>query len=251
VLLAVLGGVHGISAIVLAAALITGHELAAMSGARGRDKAWFYLPVFLFVATSVAWAISDSDASVFGLTLSSGVSVAIVASTLFPTRGNRRLWTVVAIASIYFGVTLGHAAPLSAIEDGRRWVLLAILSTFSVDTGAFFVGSWLGKHKLAPKISPKKSWEGVFGGAAAAIGATIALDAMLGLPLAAWQAALLGLAVTVSGVCGDLYESWLKRRAGVKDSGALIPGHGGILDRIDSLAPNIAVVYWAAQWSGA
>jgi phosphatidate cytidylyltransferase len=251
VLLAVLGGVHGVSAIVLAAALIAGYELAAMSGVRGPGRLRHFLPVSVLAAAGVTAAIGGAGATAIGFWVAAVIAGGCLAEVTSRPGNNRRLRITVVLASIYFGAMLAHAAPLSAIEDGRRWVLLAILSTFAVDTGAFFVGSWLGKHRLAPKISPKKSWEGVFGGTAAAIGAAIALDAILGLPLTAWQAALLGLAVTVSGVCGDLYESWLKRRAGVKDSGALIPGHGGILDRIDSLAPNIAVVYWAAQWSGA
>lgn len=154
---------------------------------------------------------------------------------------------LVGIAALYFGIALAHAAPLAAESDGRRWVLLAILGTFAVDTGAYFVGRAFGRHKLAPKISPKKTWEGVFGGIAAAIGAVIALGAILDLPIAVWQAALLGLALTVAAVLGDLFESWLKRKANVKDSGRIIPGHGGILDRIDSLAPNLVVVYWAVQ----
>ena len=133
------------------------------------------------------------------------------------------------------------------LEDGRDWMLLGILVTFAVDTGSYFTGRAIGRTPLAPRISPKKTREGVVGGAVSAVVAAIALAAIFDLPIAIWQSALLGLAMTATGVAGDLFESWIKRRAGVKDSGRLIPGHGGILDRIASLAPNIAVVYWGAQ----
>ena len=200
-------------------------------------------------AAGVAGAIGGS-----GVTLAAfwaGVAAGVIGLAVVFVRHRTGLKASVAlsVAALYFGAALAHAAPLSAIAAGRDWVLLAVLTTFAVDSGAYFAGSVFGLHRLAPSISPRKSWEGVAGGLVAGVGAVIGLNAMLGLDLALWAAAVLGLGLTVSGVTGDLYESWLKRRAGVKDSGALVPGHGGILDRIDSLAPNIAVVYWAAQWS--
>lgn len=250
VLLALLGGVHGVSAIVLAASLIAGFELAGMARVRGLERASYVLPTAALAAAGVTGAIGGSGATTGAVFTAVAVGTGTI--VLFAVRPSvdRRLTLTLGIAAVYFGATLAHAAPLSAELDGRRWLLLAILGTFAVDTGAYFTGRTVGRHLLAPKISPKKTWEGVIGGAVAAVGAVIALGALLDLPIAVWQAGLIGLALTIFGVIGDLFESWLKRRANVKDSGRLIPGHGGILDRVDSLAPNMAIVYWAAQLIG-
>ena len=126
--------------------------------------------------------------------------------------------------------------------NGHRWLLLALFVIWAADTGAYFVGSRFGKRKLAPRISPGKSWEGLFGGLAAS--ELVALACMPGLHVAWPQAPafLLLVVVTVAvSVLGDLFESLLKRHAGVKDSIDLIPGHGGILDRIDSLLAALPV----------
>jgi phosphatidate cytidylyltransferase len=145
-------------------------------------------------------------------------------------------------------VYLHHQGPAKAAWDlfpltlGARWTLFAVVIIWAADTGAYFVGSRYGKRKLAPRISPGKSWEGLFGGLAAS--ALLAVACMPGLHVA-WPklpAFLLLVVATVAiSVVGDLFESLLKRHAGVKDSSDLIPGHGGILDRIDSLLAALPV----------
>lgn len=156
------------------------------------------------------------------------------------------LWTLAGI--LYVGWLLSYLILLRNLEQGREWVLLALFSTFAVDTCAFFVGRAWGKHKLAPLISPGKSWEGAVGGVAGGLGASLALAFILRLPLAWWQALLLGLLVSIFAQLGDLSESLLKRSAGVKDAGRLIPGHGGLLDRLDSIVFTIVVVYYYVVW---
>ncbi len=249
--LAVLAGVYGVSALVLVVAVVAGHELALMAQANHTGQRVRYIvPVVFIVMAGIVRAIDSGQffVAVGALGVAMGVTGIFNAASI--RTDYRRIALPVAIAAVYFGITLAHAAPLIDLESGRRWLLLAILGTFAVDTGAYFTGRAIGRHKLAPSISPKKTWEGVAGGVVASIGAVIALAAIMDLPLSVLQAGCIGVAITVSGVTGDLFESWLKRRAGVKDSGRLIPGHGGILDRIDSLAPNIAVVYWAIQIVG-
>ena len=123
-------------------------------------------------------------------------------------------------------------------------VFLALFTTFSSDTTAFFVGRALGKHHLAPRISPGKTWEGAIAGVFGSIIVSLILVNLFGLPLSYGWTILLGLLVSIFGQLGDLVESLLKRNMGVKDSGRLISGHGGFLDRIDSVVFAGIVVYY-------
>ena len=136
-------------------------------------------------------------------------------------------------------------------EFGPRWTLFAVLLVWAADSGAYFAGSRWGKRKLAPAISPGKSWEGVWGGLA-----TSALLAALALPLLglSWGSlpalVLLTVATAAISVVGDLFESLMKRHSGVKDSGALFPGHGGLMDRLDSLVAALPVFVVGKAWLG-
>jgi len=129
-----------------------------------------------------------------------------------------------------------------AQPNGHRWLLLALMVIWAADSGAYFAGRHFGKHKLSPRISPNKTVEGFIGGMVASI-----LIALIGAPIAGASiaqlpAVALVVVVTVGfSVVGDLYESHLKRHVGAKDSGDLIPGHGGILDRIDSVLAALPV----------
>ena len=151
-------------------------------------------------------------------------------------------WTMAGI--LYIGWLLSYFVALRGLDDGRDWVFLALFTTFGSDTTAFFVGRALGKHHLAPHISPGKTWEGATAGVLGSIIVSLVLVNLLNLPLGYGGAILLGLLVSVFGQLGDLVESLLKRNMGVKDSGRLIPGHGGFLDRIDSVVFTGIVVYY-------
>ncbi|MBI2324764.1 MAG: phosphatidate cytidylyltransferase [Chloroflexi bacterium] len=131
------------------------------------------------------------------------------------------------------------------------WLFLAILPTWAADVAAYAVGSVFGRRKLAPRISPGKTWEGTIGGFFAAAIAAFGVGAFFGLPRA--SVALVVVAIGPVALAGDLFESYLKRRVGAKDSGALLPGHGGVLDRIDGLiavAPLVAVALYLASSLG-
>jgi phosphatidate cytidylyltransferase len=155
-------------------------------------------------------------------------------------------WTFAGI--LYAGWMFGYLVSLRGIEDGRNWVFLALFCTFGSDTAAFFIGKAFGKHKLAPSISPGKTWEGAVGGLIGAV--IVSLFFLLPTPLSLatklewWQALILGILVSAFGQLGDLVESLLKRNAGAKDSGNLLPGHGGVLDRMDSIIFTVVVVYY-------
>jgi len=130
--------------------------------------------------------------------------------------------------------------------DGRLYVLYFILVTKSSDTGAYLVGSWIGRHKLVPRLSPAKSWEGLAGALvlatiASVVFAQVAGPRLFGMTLG--HALVLGLVLGLAAVAGDLIESLFKRQAGVKDSGRLFPGIGGLLDLLDSLMFNAPLMY--------
>lgn len=152
--------------------------------------------------------------------------------------------TVNILGIIYLPFLLGHFIWLRYLPQGEVWVLWLLMVIFAGDTGAFYVGRALGKRKLYPQVSPGKTWEGVIGGVILALAVGTLAGKWL-FPLTSLRAlGLLALVLAVVGILGDLFESMLKRRAQVKDAGQLLPGHGGMLDRLDSLlfaAP--AVVY--------
>jgi len=149
---------------------------------------------------------------------------------------------------LYIGFLLAHSLVLREAggtgDLGRNWLLLALTVTFANDTGAFLIGRSLGVHSMAPTISPNKTWEGSLGGLAFAIAASLMLGQILDLDIPRWQQAVVGVAVGVLGQCGDLAESKLKRIAEVKDAGSIIPGHGGVLDRLDSVVVSVPTVYY-------
>jgi phosphatidate cytidylyltransferase len=154
-------------------------------------------------------------------------------------------WTVAGI--IYVGWLMSHLVALRMQDDGRNWVFLGLFVTIASDTSAFFIGKAVGRHHLAPGISPGKTWEGAIAGAVGAIIISLffILPTPFLLPLSYGQAILLGLAVSVSGQLGDLIESLFKRNMGVKESSRLLPGHGGALDRMDSVVfAGVAVYYY-------
>jgi len=150
------------------------------------------------------------------------------------------------LVSIRYGLELPYITP----EEGRNWIFFTLLVTFASDTSAFFVGRTWGRHQFAPQISPKKTWEGCAGGVigAAAAGVVFLLVPPLSLPISWGWAALLGALISLFGQWGDLAESLLKRNMGVKDSGNALPGHGGFLDRIDSILFAVAVVYFYVKY---
>ena len=158
-------------------------------------------------------------------------------------------WTIAGI--LYVGWLLSHLVALRGLDAGRNWVFFALFVTWASDTTAFFIGRRFGRHKFAPNISPGKTWEGAMGGILGAIIVSILFFTAtpFHLPLTYWQAIPLSILVSIFGQVGDLVESLLKRNMGVKDSGKLMPGHGGVLDRMDSIIFAGIVVYYYVIWA--
>jgi phosphatidate cytidylyltransferase len=147
---------------------------------------------------------------------------------------------------VYVGLMLAYTLLLRFVPDGLIYVFFAMLVTWANDSFAYFVGIRYGKHKLAPQISPKKSVEGALGGLAGGLLFAIAITLITAKPF--WPMLALGILTVAAGQFGDLVESIIKRNAGVKDSGSFLPGHGGALDRCDSILLAAPTVYFVAVY---
>ncbi|MDJ1372740.1 phosphatidate cytidylyltransferase [Gulosibacter molinativorax] len=157
--------------------------------------------------------------------------------------------TAIIFAQLYATFLGSFSALLVAQPNGEYWALAFIIVVVCVDTGAYATGLKFGKHKLAPRISPGKTWEGSIGGTVFAVIAGILLCIyLLGLPW--WFGIVMGVAITITATVGDLTESMIKRALGIKDMSNWLPGHGGFWDRLDSMLPSgamaFALYFWAA-----
>jgi phosphatidate cytidylyltransferase len=157
-------------------------------------------------------------------------------------------WFLNVMPPVYVGLLLGHLHLLRTIHRGQWWVFVVLLMTWAYDTGAYLAGSYFGRHPFMKYVSARKTLEGVVGGLVASTLAGFAAIPALGLE--PWQAPILGFLMGIATQLGDLIESMLKRQAGAKDSGTLLPGHGGLLDRIDGLLLSGALGYYAAVAMG-
>jgi phosphatidate cytidylyltransferase len=145
---------------------------------------------------------------------------------------------------LYLPFLLGHLIWLRFLTQGEWWVLWFLLVIFAGDTGAYYTGRALGKTKLYPAVSPGKTWAGVWGGLAASLGVGVLVGKWLELGIGIPALAGLALVLAVVGLLGDLFESMLKRQVQVKDASQLLPGHGGMLDRLDSILFSAPVVVY-------
>jgi phosphatidate cytidylyltransferase len=218
------------------------HEYLTITlpGVSGRLRA-------LLMALGVGLSAGLYFAPQLGLVWAAAAFIATAAAVLFdPGEINAaaaRLGFAV-FGVFYLGVL---TAPLAILQrdapSGRTWVLLAIALTFGNDTGAYFAGRALGRHKLYPAVSPKKTVEGAVGGLVAGLVVMFVARATVVPWLTVRDCLLVAIPAAVVGPIGDLVESLVKRASGVKDSGRLIPGHGGVLDRIDALLFVAAWIY--------
>ncbi len=149
---------------------------------------------------------------------------------------------------LYVPLLLNHLVLLREMPHGIQWVFLLLVIVMSGDTGAFYVGSAIGKRKLHPLVSPNKSVEGSLGGMAGSVVGTFLARATFFPDLTAVDCMVLALFVGLMGQLGDLFESLLKRSFGVKDSGTIFPGHGGMLDRLDSILFAAPALYFYAEY---
>ncbi len=212
--------------LVVAAALLMAGEWARLTGEES------YRPVLAMAAAAVplalAWPVWEFGDRAMWITLTAAASA------------------VAGLGGAWLGGGVLYAvAPALALllvrdqSDGTELTLWTLMVVWTTDIGAYFAGRAIGGAKLAPRISPNKTWAGLFGGMTAALAIGFALAWLLRLPI---QLGALGALLALLAQGGDLFESWLKRRAGVKDSGRLLPGHGGALDRLDGVVPVACVM---------
>jgi phosphatidate cytidylyltransferase len=162
-------------------------------------------------------------------------------------KGYVRDVTAATFAALYLPFLAGFAVLLLRPDDGPDRVVVFIVLTVLSDVGGYVAGVLFGKHPMAPTVSPKKSWEGFAGSALfCAVGGAVLLPTLLDGEI--WEGVVCGLAVMLAATLGDLGESMIKRDLGIKDMGSLLPGHGGIMDRLDSLLPAAPVTFLLLSW---
>ncbi len=245
-------GTPWLVALILLVAILAAREAFAMLGRDGR-------PVLPLLGILLALAVTASGALPADLPLGayvpagSVILAAIVAFRWADPGDGAEAWVRTVFGAAYVGLLafvlrilvldppLPADAPLAWFGGGRAWLIALVAGVWTYDSAAYATGRLLGRHKFIPHISPKKTWEGVIGGI---VGATAVSALVLwGLGRSPLEALALGPLIAVTAQAGDLAESVLKRASGVKDSGTLFPGHGGMLDRIDSFlfaAPAVA-----------
>ena len=250
IILAIWFGNPWFSLLFAAAALVGTFEFYNMGRIEGKNHPLIYfgllwsLAVFLSPLTVHYKAIDSLPIIMVSATVIS------LLFALFQSPRERAFhdWAWIVAGVIYVGLMLSYWLNLRLLPEGSGWVYLAIFTVFANDTGAFFIGRKWGKRRLASAISPGKTWAGAIGGLLSAIVAAIVISRIPILfyptPPEWWLVIALGFLVSLFAQLGDLVESLLKRNAGVKESGKLLPGHGGILDRFDSLIFVGPVVYY-------
>lgn len=245
---AVVAGLVAVGGEAFAALVAVVAALAAFEGVRLlRDAKPLSLLTGALSAGIVATAAIDGREAL-APALAGGFG-ALALGTIIAIRPGDRTPSVLAgtLCVVWVGAALAHAPLLRELEHGTILVLAVLLATFVGDTFAHILGSLFGRTTLALSVSPNKSVEGFAAGVAGGTASVIIMAAIVDEPwLELWEAAILGFAITLAAVCGDLFESALKREAGVKDSGTLLGAHGGVLDRVDALLFTVPLGYYLA-----
>ena len=242
-------------ALVAAVTAVGSLEVSAMARRRGHRPTATLAQVWAVALVAAAYVASTegdtpAEAAALLVVVAFVGQAVVLPFALWRSRPSRAVvsWAVTAGAALYPGLLLAYAPLLRSLDDGFLWVLLLLGTVFAADTAAFIAGRLLGRRRMAPRISPGKTWEGTAAGLAAAAAACAIIAAVLDLPVSLPLAAALGAVLGVVAILGDLAESALKRACGVKDSGALVPGHGGVLDRLDSIVFSLPLMYHFIAW---
>ena len=241
------------AAFVFIVAIAASLELTRLANLWG-DKFHFAIPVILsalFVAGAHRWVVTGEIPLQPYYHFAAIAVFPLITWRLTSDRNEERPYPAFGIAlasTMYVGGLLSYALLVRGLEQGMEWMLFLLLVVFATDTSAYFVGRAIGRTPLAPSVSPNKTREGAAAGLVGAVVVSVVAVNLLRLDAVIWEALALGVIVGTLAQLGDLVESRLKRKAGVKDSGMLMPGHGGILDRIDSIVFTLPAVYYFIIW---
>ena len=238
------------------ALLVALGEIAAICGIRRTTPAFLIsaaglgamLGVSLTAAAPLYWVVLVAILALFAATT---IYASLREREVDPRALNVHLTAggLMAAALLYLALPAAAFVLIRSFPQGAEWVLLGVLAVMASDAAAYAGGRTLGRHRLAPAISPNKTVEGAICGWIGGAGAVIALDQIFGLEATIWPLILLALVLPVAAQLGDLAESLFKRAKNVKDSSNLIPGHGGVLDRLDSLLFGVPPVYFFLVWA--
>jgi phosphatidate cytidylyltransferase len=248
--------VFGLAAVAAAWSI---HEVVTMSMREQRRTAfplalvlgsgWFVTAAFSTQGGIPGWSLDVDPMLVVGVVTTIGSAVYfLVTATSTDGLGHKWAWFVLGLA--YVGLPLGMFASLVELPGGHAWLFAPLFAGWCGDIGGYFAGRAFGRHKMIPLISPKKTWEGFFGGVALAVVGVVVLKVVFvdpwidhASPLTWLDCLVIGVVADIAGVLGDLTASMIKRTHGAKDSGRFLPGHGGMLDRIDAVMFTVPVVW--------
>jgi phosphatidate cytidylyltransferase len=268
--LAIVAGAVAVLAIAEFLRLVTPHGIEALSLATYSFVALFF--VYVIVASTNRTPLVEATAMLYGIALASALAP-FVFLTVAMRRANLSSGYSAAAAStfafVYIAIPMALLVEIRQQPAGAIWTIYTLLAVWAGDIFAYFVGKSLGRHRMSPRISPKKTWEGALASVLASviigtlwmqhapaisssllrIGLIDRRDGMFGLEQPQlWPIILLSAMVNIAAQLGDLVESLIKRGAGVKDSGTILPGHGGMLDRIDAMLFAVPVVWAYGAW---
>lgn len=230
--------------LVLAAAVIGQHEFYRLAKARGISPGALLGMVLGALVVLEAYHPLPAEA---GKNYAAAFLLLVMAARLFssrPVEGALEDISVTVLGICYVAFLFSFQVAVRMSDHGKQWLVFLFFIIWASDIGAYSVGIPFGRHRLYEKVSPKKSIEGLFGALAASAGMALICRAWFMPEIGVGEAVAIALLLSAVGTVGDLAESLIKRAAGVKDSGSIIPGHGGILDRMDSMLFAAPVLYY-------
>lgn len=239
------GGVYGVWALTLLVLVWSQHEYAGLAFPQHRARV---TPLLVVLGGVVVASFQTGNFQHVAAALLLGLLVTAWWVLFWPrtdTKGMHSEWARLLLGVLYIPLPLAFFPLVLGLPEGRGWgwLLLTFAATWGGDAGAYFSGRLFGKTPLFPLVSPKKTWEGLIGGVLIAVGLCFGLRALFFGWATPLDCVVLGVFIDLAGATGDLVESMMKRDLGIKDSGSFLPGHGGMLDRIDSIVFTLPLTY--------